>query len=163
MTHVWLLSSVFMLREHGEWSVFAIINKYTYKEDGVLWCELVNPCQEVREGSLSNDSFLRLEIHCLPSGTFCHPQKAEEKQGNYSSVQADWLHRAVLSHFVLIGRPALELLGDIWGSPTSSPFQTGFPLGITHHPPFSCGHCKFLLGEQQLLWITHYLNKPVWD
>lgn len=138
-----------------------------YTDDGVLLNELVCPCQG-REGHFLSDSIPGTRVP-LPSplapllwGHFALHQKGRREAGETAQLETGWLHRVVLSCFVLVG-----LLWGCFGTHEvlrpQGPFQTRFPLGMTRYPPFKCGNCKFLPGEQQLLWITHSLNKPVWD
>lgn len=101
-----------------------------------------------------------IQVLNLLWGTFCHSLIKQESKGNTDEFKAGLLHRVVLLCFVWFG-----LLWSCFRThevlQPEGPFQTWFPLGMTQYLPIKCDICKFLSGEQQLLWITNYLNKPV--
>lgn len=170
MTHVWLLSNVFMPREDALYSP-SLLNIHTVHTGKMEFSGMnLQALARKQEGHFLSDinslskTWVSLSSCLAPCSGDILPstRKAGEKQGKYNLVQADWLHRAVLSHFVLLGL-LWSCLGTYEVLQPGGPFQTWFPFGMTHYPRFKCGNCKFLSGEQQLLWIIHYLNKPVWD
>lgn len=116
--------------------------KYTYSSysshtHGALMTELVCRRQGVRS---EVTAYPGLEFLCLPPprprllalGTFATAQNVREKQGKYSSSQrqTDFTGRfsALLFYLALL----VELFGDFGVLQPGGPFQTLFPLGMTH-------------------------------
>lgn len=127
MTHVWLLSTFFTQREDALYSP-SLLNIHTVHIGKMEFSGMKLQALAVgRGGHFLHDSLSRTWVSLPSSLAPCSgdilssTKKAGEKQGKYSSVQADWFHRVVLKSYCF-SWPALELVGDLWGSLTMRPF-----------------------------------------
>lgn len=78
-----------------------------------------------------------LEFLCLPPwllvfGTFAIAQNVREKQGKYSSSQRQTEFTGRFSALLFYLALLVELFGDLGVLQPGGPFQTLFPLGMTH-------------------------------
>lgn len=121
--------------------------------------------QEVKWQHIQDLNFFAFSPLLLALGTFCNPPERQERsKGNIAQFGGGGrLTSQGGSPPICFTWPDWELFWDLGGSPTTRPFpDLIFPWNDTSFS-LQCSNCKFLPGEQQLLSITHYLNKTVWD
>lgn len=123
LTHVWLLSSVLMPREDALYSPSI---KYTYssRTHGVLMNELVCPCQGARSEVIAYPGLKCLcLLHLAPCfGDICNPPETQERSKGNTAHFGGRLTSQGGSLPFCFPWPAVELFGDLGGSPTMRPF-----------------------------------------